>query len=346
MIMNKNTNINLFFDNVALSVKAIGIFSISVLFIFMSGCNNDKLGNIDESPESNVTMTLKSGTNPVFMDNASIYVFTNSDKFVGEKHGVTKTANTLFTYMPVGIWNLALLTCDVNLVGKISTPQYGEASTSPMWKTGFTDLTGDFLSQTPAELRYDLLRNTAITENVKTKKQSTLNRNVAKIQVILHDYTGFDAINPGNGNRFAFVDLLDVPTTLNWKGEYYPNKNNPDYSDKPIREFFNFKSKLVDGSMRLVADTVDFIVPAHRGVDAFDVQHVDTTTHKLRLRTSMPLKGQSYFGKTPVEISIVPKINRIIQLIVTFRGEPATKLDIKVTVKDWEDPIDQDITFD
>ncbi|MBK5719721.1 FimB/Mfa2 family fimbrial subunit [Dysgonomonas sp. Marseille-P4677] len=348
--MNKNISISLFSDNVILSIKAFSVFVICILLLLFSACDSDKIADVDmdEPSESNVTMVFKAGTNSLFMENTSIYVFTNTDKFVEKKLNVNVTDNKLSTYMPVGTWNLALLTCDESLAGKIILPPYAGASSCPMWKTGFTDHTEEFLSQAPAELRYDSLLNTVITENMQTRKQATLNRNVAKIQVILKKYTGFDEIDLGK-NDFAFVDLLEVPTTLNWRGEYYPNKTNPDNSgNKPIREYFNFKSKLVGGVEELVADTIDYIIPAHRGSDAFATHHIDTTTHKLKLQISMPLKGTSYFGKTrtPIEISYVPKINRIIQLTVTFRGEPDTYLDVKVGVKDWEDPIKQEVEFE
>jgi len=319
--------------------KAFGSFVIFALIVLLSGCDRDGIVGEEEPLKTNITMTLKSGTDPVFLNNALIYVFTNTDKFVEKKLNVVRNDNKLSTYMPVGISNLVLLTCNTDIAGKVTLPPYGGANTYPMWKTGFTTSANEFLVQTPAELRYASLPNTVITENMKTEKQATMNRNVAKIQVILKDYTGFDQIHSGR-NDYAFVDLLDVPTTLDWTGGYYPGKDNPDHSGNiPVREYFNFNAQLK-------ADTVNFIVPAHRGSDAFETQHVDTTTHKLRLRTSMPLKGQSYFGKTPIEISFVPKINRIIQLIVTFRGEPETNLSINITVKDWADPIDQEIIFD
>lgn len=333
MIMNKNITIGLSSYN-----KAIWTFIVFFLMLLLSGCDNTTITEEgDKSSDTNVTMLLKSGTNPAFIDNASIYVFTNGDRFVEKKLNVVKTNNKLSTYMPVSTWNLVLLTCNENIINKVTLPPYGATKENPMWKTGFTSLTNEFLSQTPAELRYASLPNTIITANTQTNTNATLTRNVAKIQVILKDYTGFDNVDPGK-NNYAFVDLLDVPTTLDWTGGYFPNKNNPDHSGNiPIREYFNF----VDlGTPQLQADTVNFIIPAHRGIN-----ETDLTTHHLRLRVSMPLKGESYYGKSPVTISAVPQINSIIRLIVTFRGEPETNLDVKVSVKPWED-IYQNITFE
>lgn len=343
--MNKNIIINLSLDSMALAVRAFGVFAIFALLLLLSACDGDKITDGDETPASNVTMTLKSGTDPVFLENAAIYVFTSDDKFVEKKLNVNvdKVAKKLSTYMSVGTWNLVLVTCDNSITDKIILPPYGASSSSTMWKTGFTDATQKFLSQTPAELRFASLLGTTIVKNDKTETSATLNRNVAKIQVILKEYTGFDAVLPGQKNDFAFVDLLDVPTTLNWKGEYLPDRKNPYNSGTiPIREFLNFKYNKAN---ELVADTVNFIVPAHRGSDAFEAQPKDTTTHKVQLRMSMPLKGQSYFGKTPVKLSFVPKVNCITRVVVTFRGEPNTDLDIKVTVKPWQD-VNQDVEFE
>lgn len=343
--MNKNTIINtkLSFNGKAFSVNLFALYIFVTLLIFLSACGSDNMEEEKNSPAPNVTMGLRAGMDPVFLNNTWIYVFTNQDKFVEKKKNVSvnSSGDKLSTYMPVGVWNLALVTCNTNISKNIIHPPYGGASSYPMWRTGFTDQTGDFLAQTPAELRYDSLKNTVIVENLRTSKQAILNRNVAKIQVVLKKYTGFDPISPGKNND-AFIELLNVPTTLDWRGRYYPGKDNPEMSAKPIREYLNFKYNAIN---ELEADTIDFIVPAHRGTDAFGTVRNDTTKHKLSLKASMPLKGQSYFGKTPFEIPFVPKINSIIQIILTFRGEPETGLDVKVTVKDWEDPIDQEEIF-
>jgi len=344
MIMSKSTTINTPFDSIILSVKALAKVVILVFLLLMSACNDDKIAGGEEEKDlrkPNVTMNLKAGTDPVFLNNAAIYVFKNDDKFVEKKLNVNVDVNEnkLFTYMTVGKWNLVLLTCDRKISGDVILPPYGGDSSNPMWRTKYTTPAEDFLSQAPAEFRYAALLNTEIKENEATNKKATLYRNVAKVQVVLKEYTDFDQIKPGK-NDYAFVDLLDVPRTLDWTGRYYPGKNNPEHSGEvPVREYFNFNAQ---GK----ADTVNFIVPAHRGSDAFEAHPIDTTEHKLRMRMSMPLNKGIYYGRTPVEISFVPKVNKRIILNVTFRAEPQTNLDLKVTVKDWEDPINQVVTFD
>ncbi|MFC4673764.1 FimB/Mfa2 family fimbrial subunit [Dysgonomonas termitidis] len=315
-------------------------FIVLAFMLFLQGCTGEdvmRMNQRQDDGESNLSMQTKSL--PVeLINNSHLYVFDEDRKFVKEQFNVNKAGDKLSTTMPVGEWNLVLFSCDTDISGQLNLPYGGDIDTSPMWETKLIAPANQFLSQTPAELSYAPIFNTEIQQGVTTYKNASLNRNVAKIQVILEEYTGFGNIVAGT-NPFAFVELLDAPTTLAWSGKYLPTRDAPYKSDKPIREYFNFNNELK-------ADTVDFIVPAHRGDDAFDATHSDTTHHKLRLRASMPLNNASYYGKTPIVIPFVPKINRIVQVVLKFRGEPDTDLDVKVTVKDWETSIDQDIIFE
>lgn len=307
---------------------------ISFLLLIFTSCKEDSLA--EETQKSSLKMQMRTVSSSL-VDNTSIYVFDTNNKFIEKKLNVIHLDGVLTTSMKVGSWNLALLASNIDISNNIILPSYqGLMSSSPMWKTKETS-DGQFLSQTPAELRYASMPNTEIVKDITTYKNTTLNRNVAKIQVILKAHSGFDPVSAGT-NQYSFVELLDVPTTLSWDGKLYPNKTNPEMSDKPIREYFKF-----DGNEK--ADTITFIVPAHRGLDAFELQHNDTTTHKLKLRASMPLKGKAYYGKGAVTIPYVPKINSITQVSITLRAEPNTLLDIKITVKDWEKEIVQSEEF-
>ena len=315
-------------------------FIVLLLMLLLEGCTDSNIMQINQKQEdgqSNLSMQMKS-VPAELINNSRLYVFDEYNQFVKEQFNIDKSGDKLSTTMTVGKWNLILLSCNTDISGELMIPYGGNIENSPMWETKLIAPANQFLSQTPAELSYAPIFNTQIQQGITTYKNASLNRNVAKIQVILEEYTGFGNIVAGT-NPLAFVELLDVPTTLAWSGKYLPTRDTPYLSDKPIREYFNFNSELK-------ADTVDFIVPAHRGDDAFAATHSDTTHHKLRLRASMPLNNTSYYGKTPIEIPFVPKINRIVQVVLKFRGEPDTNLDVKVTVKDWEDFINQEITFD
>lgn len=352
--MIKNSCISLYLDRKVLRLKLIlGVFVASLaLLSLLTGCASDDVFVAGDTgskpteagkPEVEFSMQLRGGVSQPYLDNALIYVFRDTDNYVERKRNIKVGTDRFTMRFKVGTWNLALLSCDQNIESDIITPAYDAVSSVPMWKTGFTDNTNAFLKQTPGELRFDMLKNVEIKENETTKTKTVLNRNVAKVQVILNPI-GFDPFFPSNvRNDSAFVELLSVPTTLNWRGEYYPSKNAPEHSgDVPIREY------LYSTRSANKVDTVNFIIPAHRGTDAFAAVHKDTTNHKLRLRLCMPLNGQLFYGKTkvPVTISIAPKINRIIQLRVNFRAQIETELDVQVSVKDWEDPIYQDEVFD
>lgn len=329
-----------FYLKTYMTLFLLAFITLAPVFL-LQGCTDSNVMQTNQKQEdgqSNLSMQMKS-VPAELINNSRLYVFDEYSQFVKEQFNIDKSGDKLSTTMMVGKWNLILLSCNTDISGELMIPYGGNIENSPMWETKLIAPANQFLSQTPAELSYAPIFNTQIQQGITTYKNASLNRNVGKIQVILEEYTGFDQINAGQNNTLSFVELLDVPTTLAWSGKYLPSRDAPYQSDKPIREYFNFNSELK-------ADTVDFIVPAHRGDDAFAATHSDTTHHKLRLRVSMPLNNASYYGKTPIEIPFVPKINRIVQVVLKFRGEPDTKLDVKVTVKDWEDFIDQEITFD
>ncbi|RNC65917.1 FimB/Mfa2 family fimbrial subunit [Proteiniphilum sp. X52] len=316
-----------------------------LLFALLSYSCNDRNGfDTEDRVESSLSIQLRSDKAETLIDNTSIYMFDATNRFVEKKLNVTRQGNKLSTNVAVGTWNIVLLTCDRDISENISVPPpTSPMGTTTMWQT---KTVGNFLPQTPSELRYVSLPNVTIEKDVVKQVSTLLYRNVAKLQVILKHYGGFDEITDAN-KAMAYAELLEVPTTLAWNGKLYPNGGQPDVSEKPMRENFTFKGNGV-------ADTLNFFVPAHRGNDAFIISDgvliqnpapADTSTHKLKLRVSMPLDNKEYFGKSAngIEIPYVPKVNGIIRINVTFYG--TTSLDIKVGVKPWEDWIIQEEEF-
>lgn len=332
------------------NIRTHYFYAIAFLLIValsFSCCDRNSI-DTEEPDESILSFQMRGVGLEQFVANTNIYMFDAHHLFVEKKLNVTREGNKLSTNVAVGTWNIVLLTCDRDISENISVPlPTSLMSETPMWQTP-TTADGNFLTQTPSELRYGSLPGVVIEKEEETHKSTLLYRNVAKLQVILKNYDGFEKITEANEDM-AYAELLGVPTTLAWNGKLYPDKNSPTVSEKPLRENFTFDDNGV-------ADTLNFIVPAHRGTNAFipDPEKIlvrnpadtDTTTHKLKLRVSMPLGNKEYFGRSKdgIEIPYVPKVNSIIQVNVTFYGK--TSLDIKISVKDWEDWIIQEEEFE
>lgn len=296
--------------------------------------------------KSNLSLDMRSVPNDI-ADNSLLYVFDAASTYRYRQLNFNRDAGTDVwkTDMAVGQWNLVMLSCNTSLEGKIILPTPGQPmSSSPLWKTGL-EPGGNYLADMP-ELRYAPVISTPIPTliqaNLTTTATATLNRAVAKIRILLEEYEGFDD-GVIHGHTEAYVELEDVPTTLLWNGKVLFS----DISAKPMRKYFSFDP------VTHKADTIEFIIPADIDAATFD----PATAHQMRVKVSMPIGGQSFLGKSPFKIPFVsvpaqpgdipyvPKPNGIIEIKLKFRGEPNTKLDVKVTVKEWEGSIDEEKTF-
>lgn len=298
----------------------------SVLF---QACNQAD-GGSDDSDKTDAKLSLNLRSVPVeIMSNTAVYVFDQFANYHHKQLNLVQTGDVISTNMVANTWDLVLLSCNTNISDKILLPNYGQAmSAAPMWKTALKT-GGDFLNQMP-ELRYASLIPVVILPNVTTDKAASLNRNVAMVRIILKEYNGFDHIVGTHAS--AYAELLDVPTTLFWNGKL--STSPADISAKPLREYFVF-----DAAGK--AKVIEFIIPADIDADSFN----PATAHKVRLKVSMPINNLPFYGNSPVEIPFVPKPNGIIEVNLTFRGEPGTNLDVKITAKDWEPYINQTEEF-
>lgn len=318
MILSKYTSIQPMGKLIRLDFVLILLF-----LIHLSSCDREETKDVKTAGFS---LQMKS-MSASLMNNTQLFVFNNPDKkFIRKQLNISKSENVLTTTMEQGAWNLILVSGEINIANQIILPPYGgNIRDYAMWKTPL-DNTGNFLEQTP-EIRYATIFPALIVEGQKTTENASLYRNVTKIQVILEDYSGFEAID--TEHPMAYAELLEVPTTIMWDGCL--STAPVDISDKPLRQYLQFDEENI-------ADTLNFIVPGHKSTD--------TIPHKLKLKMSMPIDGKAYHGKTPVDISFTPKANTIIRVFVTFRGEPDAYLNIRVAVKDWMDTPIQTEVFD
>lgn len=314
---------------------------IFMLLLTMQACGNDNNNDVEQPQDQNHNMTMDmKGVSEGLINNASLYVFDyNADlpssAFLRKQVGVTRVGDILKTQMVEGNYNLVLISCEDNSLADVKYPQDPtKKMDAPMWVLGNN---GSFLKDMP-ELRYGQMQNVRIDEGLTTNETASLDRNVAKVRIILEGFEGFDPVANQIGK--AYFELHDVPTTLSWEGRLLPSGTNPTVSTVPMRKYMVFEGSTVK--------TTEFLIPAHRARDLSDL-----ATNKIRIKGCMILGGNEFYGKSvdpitqiPIQINFVPQPNKIIEITIKkFSGEPDTKLDIKVTVKDWG-TVEQGVTFE
>lgn len=307
--------------------------SVLLLILGLQSCGNndeitDPIDNSTTGTEATANVELKFASASDLANNALLYVFNTTNQFQRKQLNVNKVGNKLTTNMAAGTWNLVLLSSDANIESSIKLPVFNEAmSTAKMWETPL-DAGGNFLTKVPEELRYASFPNTGILANTTNYiNNANLKRSVGMIRVIL-THSGFGTI-PAGQSTTDYIELQDVPTTLSWESKFLPNKTTPTVSSKPLRNYLKF-----DAAGK--ADTVNFIVPAHMGANAADV-----TSHRVKIKACMMLGGSPFIGKGATVIPSYPAPNQIVEVKLTFRGEPDALLDIKVKVKEWETELNQ-----
>jgi hypothetical protein len=251
-------------------------------------------------------------------DNTDVYVFNSSNLFHHKVLNVVRTSESMTMNMPAGTWNLVLVGClEQDIRQQLISPNTSaERLNLPMWRTTSK---GDGTFPDAPEIRTALIDNLSITANINQTATASLERNVAKIRVILDDGVGF-AIGSDNT-----VSLKEVPTTLSWGGSLYPNKDNPEVgtmSDKHIT-LISFTDK--PGHVKSQSP-VEFIIPAHKSKSSGDV-----STHKMKLAVKFKtLSSDTYFSKT-IEVQTIPQCNQIVELHLTAKGG----IEIEVKVAPW-----------
>jgi len=193
-----------------------------------------------------------------------------------------------------------------------------------------------FMEEMP-ELLYGIIPDVEVTTPT-TEKEVDLIRNVARVDVIL-EHKGFDSDLFNQYPDLCYFELNKVPTSLSWEGKLLPERDEPYISDRPLRQNIQFDQ---NGK----ADTIRFIVPAHRGEDFYApmASIEDYSRHKVFIQACLPNPddvGAGYFAETieseGIEIPLHLKMNRIIEVKFRFYGPGIESLlDVSVSAKEWE----------
>lgn len=269
------------------------------------------------------------------MSKLSLFVFDQDqlyNKYFGTQD-LSPDGNVITVEMDPGIWDFALVSSADGDISAVMEPTGSTMTDGIMYEMS---VNGQYLNAMP-ELLYGSLTEVDMQET-DVEGEVTLVRNVARVDVILQ-YEDFDTDLFTQYPDLCFFELWDVPITLKWDGGLYPDKDQPDVATVPLHQTISF-----DAANGLTADTVRFIVPAHRGEDFAEADPQDITTSLLKLKASLPHPdnpGESFFaevnGSELIEIPVAPKMNWILEVNFIFHGPLQTaKLDVQVTVKEWD----------
>lgn len=281
-------------------------------------------GNVDRTM---LTLGMTRASQPI-INNTRVYLFdgegVNAGQFNSKVPDVAYEDNHLSMSVAAGMWNLALVSADVDIDGKLISPVRGHAlNTLKMWETNSS---GGELSSMP-ELRTAYINGQQIVAGQDNMvSDALLSRNVALIKVVIADAGGLDI----HGEHT--FELTGVPTTLDWAGGLFPNKNNPAISSEPMKDTFVVSDNpALTGHQ--VSDTLRFIIPAHKGSDYLSPHPADTTTHNLTFTVDLACEGGKRFTKTNVVIPRVPRVNGILLVRLMVGG----KLNVSTEILDWQD---------
>lgn len=302
--------------------RNIRILGICLLPLLAFSCSDmDTEQGVGRSGQPNLTFNMTRASQDI-INNTEVYQFETNWNFKQRILGVSPGTDKLSMEMAAGSWNLALVTADTDISSRIISPVNGQARTGKLWET---QSQGGELPSMP-ELRTSYIDHVNITANQpNTAGPAVLFRNVALVKVVIDKTRGLD-----ESGTHSF-ELKDVPTTLNWAGGLYPNKDNPDVSVYPMKGAFTIKAKQGEVGIQ-DSDTLNFIIPAHKGTDYIGA-HNDTTTHTLKLSVDLACLGGTRFQKADVEIPRVPRVNGILLVKLSMIGQ----LEVDAEILDWKD---------
>lgn len=250
-----------------------------------------------------------------------------------------------------GVWNFSLVSSREPLEeGTIIEPEYGKrAQDCPM----FSMTSQDGTLQSAPEIYTALVDNFRfsgkwqvtdpdlnIDEFVPDKNYTVdaqMLRNMAKI--VVH-FKSSEDLDPSKQQLFT---ITNVPTTLDWRGGLYPDKNNPEISAQPLRGAFDVHYETTPEANKTVSDQVfEYIIPAHRGLDYSASAPVDTTTSLLRLNVDFTCLDETHVTKNNIVLGYAPRVNGVYDIYVSYNKR---KLNVEAQILPWaEERADADVS--
>ncbi len=300
-----------------------------LLCFLLFACSNDKetLHMTDENSSSLtfvMTKSLKS-----IINNTQVYLFDgeglNIGQFKQKVPDINYGTDRLTMSLAAGKWDFMLLSANTDISEDVIPPIRGqERSALKMWENHSSN---GILPSMP-ELRTAYLAGQQVVANQAniSSEPALLVRNAALVKIVIADAGGLDV----SGSHL--LKLTNVPTTLNWEGGLYPDRNSPAVSTAPMTGTFTVHNS-VSQTGHQYSDTLRFIIPAHKGNDYLSASPADTTTSHLKISVDLACEGGIHFKKADIPIPRVPRVNSTL-LVRLFLGG---KLDVSAEILEWTD---------
>lgn len=303
-----------------------GLMGLLLFLAFACTDDRESPGGTNGNPSLVFRMTRASAD---IINNTQVYLFDGDGATAGQFRqkvpDVTYAADRLTMPVAAGTWDITLVSADGDVNSGLIQPVRGQARSSlKMWET--RSVGGSLPSMPELRTAYITGQQVIAGQDNVASETALLSRNVALVKVVIADAGGLDI----NGTHT--MKLTNVPTTLNWEGGLYPNKNNPTVSAEPVTGTFTIHNNTAMAGHQY-SDTLRFIVPAHKGTDYLNALPTDTTTSHLKLSVDLASEGGTRFEKTDVVIPRVPRVNGILLVRIFLGG----KLDVSTEILNWQD---------
>ena len=303
-----------------------GLMGLLLFLAFACTDDMESPGGTNGNPSLVFRMTRASAD---IINNTQVYLFDGDGATAGQFRqkvpDVTYAADRLTMPVAAGTWDITLVSADGDVNSGLIQPVRGQARSSlKMWET--RSVGGSLPSMPELRTAYITGQQVIAGQDNVASETALLSRNVALVKVVIADAGGLDI----NGTHT--MKLTNVPTTLNWEGGLYPNKNNPTVSAEPMTGTFTIHNNTAMAGHQY-SDTLRFIVPAHKGTDYLNALPTDTTTSHLKLSVDLASEGGTRFEKTDVVIPRVPRVNGILLVRIFLGG----KLDVSTEILNWQD---------
>ncbi|WP_431433449.1 BACON domain-containing protein [Bacteroides hominis] len=303
-----------------------GLMGLLLFLAFACTDDRESPGGTNGNPSLVFRMTRTSAD---IINNTQVYLFDGDGAAAGQFRqkvpDVAYAADRLTMPVAAGTWDITLVSADRDINSELVQPVRGQGRSSlKMWET--RSVGGSLPSMPELRTAYITGQQVIAGQDNVASETALLSRNVALVKVVIADAGGLDI----NGTHT--MKLSNVPTTLNWEGGLYPNKNNPTVSAEPMTGTFTIHNNTAMAGHQY-SDTLRFIVPAHKGTDYLNALPTDTTTSHLKLSVDLASEGGTRFEKTDVVIPRVPRVNGILLVRIFLGG----KLDVSTEILNWQD---------